>query len=735
MGVVWGGLLGLAGCLAVIGAALAGEDGLQASANVAQLVSVALTIPALAVPLLLWSRRTAALPAVTPDSVAAAKDALAWLVGQQWRTEAILRSLDDPDPIPVRWQVADDDHVLDHLANLTPDSLVLTASSDDITALAGRFRAMRRRRLVILGKPGTGKTTLAVQLLRELLATRQHHGDEPVPMLLSVAGWDTEAFPRLQDWLALRLTQDYPALRATGLGAAAPAVLAESGQVLPILDGLDELPLAAQAAVITALNRSMSGTDQLIVTARTTDYRHAVEAAGTALTSALVIEPDPLDPSAVADYLRRCLPPRPEPAWDQILSQLGDRPAPRTGPCAALVEITSTPLGLWLLRAVYVTPSADPAGLLDPGRFPDATTLRAHLLDQLVTALVDARPPSTRPADLFRPRRQHDPARLRRKLSHLAHHLTHPRNADGSPRTRDLAWWHLARTTGAVTRTTRITIGLTVTLTIAVTATFLTGLAEGPAEGLTYGLAYGLAFGLTAGLVVTYAARSWPQQPPGFADLRLRGHRPRSASRTPSRLARGLAFGLAAGLPMAVVVNLQSGSFDGLMAGLMTALAVCLAYGLAAGLTAWAEAPTPTGRANTPLTSWRADRTLNLMRTVTIGLTCGLTGGLAGGFAAAAANPPAFALAVGVTYGLTFGLTAGLAAGRHHAWMAYVITTRRLARTRQQPRKLMLFLDDAHRLGLLRTVGPIYQFRHADLQDHLASTYDGGPQDHGPPRG
>jgi hypothetical protein len=53
-----------------------------------------------------------------------------------------------------------------------------------------------------------------------------------------------------------------------------------------------------------------------------------------------------------------------------------------------------------------------------------------------------------------------------------------------------------------------------------------------------------------------------------------------------------------------------------------------------------------------------------------------------------------------------------------------VITTVRLSRTGRLPRKLMHFLDDAHRLGLLRTVGPIYQFRHAELQDHLATTSD-----------
>ena len=32
----------------------------------------------------------------------------------------------------------------------------------------------------------------------------------------------------------------------------------------------------------------------------------------------------------------------------------------------------------------------------------------------------------------------------------------------------------------------------------------------------------------------------------------------------------------------------------------------------------------------------------------------------------------------------------------------------------------MPFLDDAHRLGLLRAVGPLYQFRHVELQAYLA---------------
>lgn len=38
------------------------------------------------------------------------------------------------------------------------------------------------------------------------------------------------------------------------------------------------------------------------------------------------------------------------------------------------------------------------------------------------------------------------------------------------------------------------------------------------------------------------------------------------------------------------------------------------------------------------------------------------------------------------------------------------------------PLRLMRFLEDATDCGVLRTVGPTYQFRHARLQDRLAST-------------
>ena len=85
----------------------------------------------------------------------------------------------------------------------------------------------------------------------------------------------------------------------------------------------------------------------------------------------------------------------------------------------------------------------------------------------------------------------------------------------------------------------------------------------------------------------------------------------------------------------------------------------------------------------------------------------------------------AFSLTFGVLVGLTFALAellaGGLAGKESQASAIYMMATLRLAMARRLPLRLMTFLDDAHRIGLLRTDGPMYQFRHSALQDFLAS--------------
>jgi hypothetical protein len=88
-----------------------------------------------------------------------------------------------------------------------------------------------------------------------------------------------------------------------------------------------------------------------------------------------------------------------------------------------------------------------------------------------------------------------------------------------------------------------------------------------------------------------------------------------------------------------------------------------------------------------------------------------------------------FAPVRGVVTGLTataivalvIGILTGVAA---RAWGRWVIVTRFwLPLTGRLPWRLTRFLTDAHRRGVLRQAGAVYQFRHARLQAYLAHNY------------
>ncbi|XVV00365.1 hypothetical protein ACQPW3_23280 [Actinosynnema sp. CA-248983] len=54
------------------------------------------------------------------------------------------------------------------------------------------------------------------------------------------------------------------------------------------------------------------------------------------------------------------------------------------------------------------------------------------------------------------------------------------------------------------------------------------------------------------------------------------------------------------------------------------------------------------------------------------------------------------------------------------AWSRFTVARLWLALRGRTPLRLMAFLDDAHRRGVLRRNGPTYEFRHARLREHLA---------------
>ncbi|MBV9163510.1 MAG: NACHT domain-containing protein, partial [Pseudonocardiales bacterium] len=388
-----------------------------------------------------------------------------------------------PDPMPVCWGLSEP-ALMDHPRLIAVGELSFIGRSDQIGLLTEEFRRLRRRRLVILGDPGSGKTTLAVQLLRQLLATRQP--GEPVPVLVSLAGWNPTEEPQLRTWLAARLAENYPSLRAFGPTMAEE--LAKQGHLLPILDGLDELPKPRQPKVIAALNKSLTDTDQLILTSRTTEYTDVTKA-GEMLASAAVIEPKPLTPAQAADYLTLCLPLEPAPSWCELLHRL------RTGRAGHLAPVLATPLGLWLLRTVY-TPRTDLTPLLTPGTTP----VQADLFDQLIPAVLTTRLASPHHGDIFCPRHTWNPDDVRSWLTYLAQGLQ-------QVRTRNLCWWYIARHT-LTPRAVKLAVGLVVGLIFGLAAGLMFGLTFG-LGGLTGGLLFGLTLGLIFGLMFEPTAQRW----------------------------------------------------------------------------------------------------------------------------------------------------------------------------------------------------------------------------------
>lgn len=604
-------------------------------------------------------------------TLAETKERLAGLVDTFWHQELSRRSLGDP-PIPVSWQVTRRARFMDHPHLIADGELSFTGRSDQIAALAGEFRRLRRRRLVITGGPGTGKTTLAVQLLLELTKTRTD--DEPVPVLLSVADWNTETHPRLAGWVAERLRTDYLAMRGKR-GPDTAETLASGGHILAILDGLDELPPAARAGVIAALSETLTDRDQVIVTSRTTEYGGALQEARRALKAAAVIVPRELTPRDAHRYLSDCLGPRPSPAWVAVLEMLESGRAP------ALAAVTSTALGLWLLRATYLDRAQDPTALVTT--YTDAASLQTHLLDGLVPALLQAHQRTIRPE------------RVRRWLVTLS--------GEGSP---DLAWWEL---------TTRGRLWV-----VKSCAALLYGLPV----GLAAGLGDGPVLGVTAGLVFGFACQSSALNALDFTQLPVA----RRITATISQHGHWLLL-ILLGPPTFIVLGLSTtvGFKAALASGLVLALGMWMAIVMNDRMPSAKRKPAPTDTllpftaALTPLTSWKVNRSLLGLRLVN-GLLVGAVIALTGDYITSYLGPSQTEFWRDLGWGLFSGAVLGAVQQTRQAWLLATIGLLPTALSGRLPLRLMRFLGDMHRLGVLRAVGPFYQFRHAVLRDHLTTT-------------
>ena len=102
--------------------------------------------------------------------------------------------------------------------------------------------------LLILGEPGSGKTTSLLELTRGLLTRCEADPLRPLPVVFNLSSW-IAPYTTLEDWLVDELSARYQIPRKIGR-----AWLIE-GRLLPLLDGLDELEAQRRADCVEAVNR------------------------------------------------------------------------------------------------------------------------------------------------------------------------------------------------------------------------------------------------------------------------------------------------------------------------------------------------------------------------------------------------------------------------------------------------------------------------------------------------
>ncbi len=629
---------------------------------------------------------------------------LAAMVRRQWTAEVALRTGGAASPLPVRWS---------------------------IRPRPGAPAEVEDRQLVILGEPGAGKTMLALLFVLDLLNHRQP--DDPVPVVLTMSSWNP-ADEDLRTWLGRRIVEEYPVLGnevVYGLGAV--TALVDAGRVVAVLDGLDEMPASAQPAAVNAINRA-AAENPVMVTCRTKEY-DATIGGDAFFRRAVVLDVHPVDLADAGQFLAAAASDGPQ-RWQPVLGKLGN------GSDAPLAKVLASPLMIALASTVYAAPATGPDELLD---FTEQDQIEQHLFDAFIQVAYQDTPPTpdTRPSPRY-PRQ--------RALDWLTFLARHSRRLN----TDDLAWWHLLY---AMPR-------LAMALSAAVSIGLLFGLAGVLAAGLIEGANFAFIFGL-ATAVATFFGRP---RPPTRVQLRFHGTAVTFLSRFAVGTAVGLGVALAVGIPVLPAVG------SGLVFGLTFAPRVWLdvptdtaevsspgvairqnrTAALAFGLTLAVALGFITGAyvmLGPQISS--ATQNTNLLRLLTKGLGLAVVGGFAGYVGYGRVGALAFGIpgliqfgviasllifdgpvvrqmnamiahasvvqpTLGVWYGITLGFAVGVTGVLSRAWGSFCLARSWLALRGHLPWRLMRFLDDAHRRGVLRQSGAVYQFRHATLRDHLA---------------
>jgi hypothetical protein len=577
--------------------------------------------------------------------------------------------------------------------------------------------------LLILGEPGSGKTTTLLDLARTLLERAGENIKERVPVVLNLSSWKKKQ--PLSEWISGELSEKYRVPRKIAHSWL------QNGYLLPLLDGLDEVPTPLQPDCVAAINVFVEESDPsgLVVCCRLNEYRWLPERLK--LNGAICVEP--LSKDEVDKYFAAA-----GPELTALRNTVNADPV--------LQELTQTPLMLSVMSLAYQ--GARRGELAE--QEGDSTEKRRMQVFRLYVEQMFKR----KGTSLVFPKEK-----TIEWLSWLA--------ANMREHSRSVFLVEGIQPSWLGTKGRGVAYRATAALGLAVIAGLIFGLTVGSIYALSVNLHYGLTNGLVAALMlglitsigVGLGCSSESRLKNGIAggligvvSVALLGALDRAslASCMLSSLIAGLIVGLINGLgtsslnqiTLVEALSWRWGKFlkstgrgalvgliVGLIFGLMTPLIIPhgalstvpgsvlrfgLIFGLGTGLIAGFADRVKVGKVNANQgikLSQQNSINVFLVTCVSIGLISGLTSAFGG--------RPIDSLILGLVLGLPVGLIAGLNRGGSAVVKHYALRTT-FWLNRNAPLNLIKFLDDCAKLILLKKVGGGYIFIHRMLLEYFA---------------
>lgn len=240
------------------------------------------------------------------------------------------------------------------------------------------------RTLLILGDPGAGKTTTLLELTRELIVRAERDSELPMSIVFNLSSWQDKQ--NLADWIVLELNTKYQVPKKIG------KAWVNEQQILPMLDGLDEVSVQLRNACVEAINRFHSeyGQIEIVVCSRIKDY----EALAQRLQFQGAIFIQPLEEAQVFEY------------FDRLGAELeGVREMLTTD--SKLLELAKTPLMANIMAIAYRGMS-----VTDLIKMSLSENHVQHLFDTYIDRMLRRRPD-----------RSYSPSKVKRWLGFLAKQL------------------------------------------------------------------------------------------------------------------------------------------------------------------------------------------------------------------------------------------------------------------------------------------------------------------------